>query len=124
MCSHSYSQLLVLVLFGVIVGAIYYKVKRDDKGIQNRSVLFFRSLFFSPSTTFQCIGYQLLTLQAQDPSGACFFDQSLRTLTEFNDVMGKESRYVRHRLQNRFYVIIAVISGIIAIIWNPPLSVQ
>ena len=41
MCSHSYSQLFVLVLFGVIVGAIYYKVKRDDKGIQNRSVLFF-----------------------------------------------------------------------------------
>lgn len=85
---------------------------------------FFRSLFFSPSTTFQCIGYQLLPLQEQDPSGACFFDQSLQKLTEFNDVMGKESRYVRHRVQNRFYVIIAVISGIIAIIWNPPLSVQ
>ena len=86
---------------------------------------FFLSFFvFSPSTTFQCIGYQLLPLQAQDPSGACFFDQSLQTLTEFNDVVGKESRYVRHRLQNRFYVIIAVISGIIAIIWNPPLSVQ
>ena len=85
---------------------------------------FFRSLFFSPSTTFQCIGYQLLPLQAQDPSGACFFDQSLQTLTEFNDVMGKESRYVRHRVQNRFYVIISVISGIIAIIWNPHLSVQ
>ena len=85
---------------------------------------FFRSLFFSPSTTFQCIGYQLLPLQEQDPSGACFFDQSLQTLTEFNDVMRKESRYVRHRVQNRFYVIISVISGIIAIIWNPHLSVQ
>ena len=119
MCSHSYSQLLVLVLFGVIVGAIYYKVKRDDKGIQNRSVLFFVLCFSLLPRLFNASA-----LQAQDPSGACFFDQSLQTLTEFNDVMGKESRYVRHRVQNRFYVIIAVISGIIAIIWNPPLSVQ
>lgn len=34
-----------MVLFGVIVGAIYYQVKRDDKGIQNRSVLSFFSFF-------------------------------------------------------------------------------
>ena len=85
---------------------------------------FFSFFVFLSFHDFSMHGYQLLALQAQDPSGACFFDQSLQTLTEFNDVMGKESRYVRHRLQNRFYVIIAVISGIIAIIWNPPLSVQ
>ena len=126
MCLHSYSQFFVLVLFGVIVGAIYYQVKRDDKGIQNRLVLSFLLIFsfgFFSSTTFQCIGCQLLPLQAQDPSGACFFDQSLQTLTEFNDVMGKESSHVRHQVQNCF-VIIAVIAAIIAIILNPPLSVQ
>lgn len=37
----SIMQFFVLVLFGVIVGAIYYQVKRDDKGIQNRVGLFF-----------------------------------------------------------------------------------
>ena len=47
MGSHSYSQFFVLVLFGVIVGAIYYQVKRDDKGIQNRWVLSFVLCFLS-----------------------------------------------------------------------------
>ena len=117
MCSHSYSQLFVLVLFGVIVGAIYYQVKRDDKGIQNRSVLSFVLCFsLLPRLLMHRLSVIAVTSTRPKLSGACFFDQSLQTLTEFNDVMGKESRYVRHRVQNRFYVIIAVISAIIAII--------
>lgn len=38
-----------MVIFGVIVGAIYYQLKRDEHGIQNRFVFnpqFICSLFF------------------------------------------------------------------------------
>lgn len=34
-----------MVIFGVIVGAIYYQLKRDEHGIQNRCVFNYSSLY-------------------------------------------------------------------------------
>lgn len=41
----SYPQMVVMVIFALIVGSVYYQMKKDKNGIQNRLVLIYL-LFF------------------------------------------------------------------------------